>query len=563
MNHNHIDFEAFQLVITESEFRDLLRLGYAGGFTESKEDSNFHFVPVYMSKRLNIDNRRGEIVNPDIQLGDAVTIKWDPTVMAALGQDRLTELESGDLEVYSLLPLVDKTFGVGFKNAERWEQFTREMRVSLDSALMTNLTHSLIDPDLPSAPIYRPRTPDSLFPLLGHQQPAIIPRSLVENSIRTNRLHGAVGLVLASESGSIDNDLIRALIDPSTSPTTEVVKDLYGVRWRAVPSSSVLSVACEFLMSRPIRTALSPMAIEEKSDLVLAILEKSTCDEGNRTLLKDLLDLVRSGEGLNHLLGKTRDLSIQGLIVNLSNNRDPREVALLKAKNFGVDPLALAICAFLTGLRYPREMLPRDLVWAPLRTADVLDYTSLVNDRTWGPLTPTRQSTLVGDEIYFDNKIYQTPTQVDVLEVLESTFTCHVASKNEIYGHRVRKIILRDRSAVSKCKKTVVYFPKETEHRELLRRLHVKSGKTGWKITPFKNVFIDKYMEQVECVEFMVDGPFWIEIDNGERSKYSTATVCVPLNALNNRSVLAPKTVRGKKMLNLLLGSFSRQFTCL
>lgn len=558
------NFEDFRFVTTESDFRKFLRRGYAGGVTQSTNGSTFSFDPIVLTKRSEIHARAGEVARSEIQLGEPVSILWDPRLLSAVQQD-IFELDTGDLEVHALLPLVAGTFTLGFKSKERERLFMLEMQNGLDSALIGNLGHPTIDPNLLSTHQTQQESHKSLFSILESPHHREISEETVRDSLRLDRLHGAAELAIASEGGSEDVDLVRALIDPSNSSFRGAIAELAEVRWNKSNSASLVSIASRFVLGLPVRMTISPMTIEEKSDLVLDIRQHSSSNEDDRMLLEELLHKVRSDEGLNDLLTRTDSHMIQGLIVFLSNNRDPRDVAQLKPKNFGVDPLALSVCAFLTGLRYPRESLPRDIVWGPLRMADVMDYTSAINGSSWGERAPRRKTDVVENELYFDTHRFQRRLPVDVLEISLKQQLLRVVSKTGISAHNSAcKLIVHDRTALMKCTRIDLHVIEQNMSDQFVRQgyLHYKKASKGrpesWNWVQFSNREIAQYIDTCPYLEIKVNGQLWVELTDGNRVEYPSCVVQIPVNSLELAGIGDPKN-KGKKLLRLLQGSFRRQ----
>lgn len=557
-----------KLVVTESEFRRLLRRGYAGQVVPDEGTGSPRFEPIELIPPTLLARRGETISNPDNQLGEPISIAWNDAVLAEIGESQLVETVDGILHVHALLPLLSGTFIARFKSQERSRQFQLELDTELDSKLLQQFELGEVDPDLVSsgATERSPRN-DRTLSLPLNDAPPGVPEDVLHKAIRLERLQNAAKLVFASESGATLTTMASALIDSnSTADLSELGTDLSSIRWMRQEASSLLSAACDYLLSRPARSTLSPLSIEEKSDLVDTVARHVGKNHTERDLLEKLLHLIRCGESLNHLLEQTANESIQGLVIFMSNNRDPREVAGLKSKNFGVTPSALAVCAFLTGLRYQSHLLPIDILWPPLRRADILDFTAMINQCSWGAISAKRRTTVTSDQLHFDEDIFVRPTQVDVLDLIDCRRWIRVRTSKDSFAHnRASRVIVRERSGLSRCKITRFGEIREVDHSAFSRSFDIQPKKSSsvqtksWKILQFGNRQIDEFIESVEAVEIKVDGEFWIELRDGKLHRYSSASVVVPFEALGLRELGPGKKIAPSKLRTLLVESMSRR----
>jgi hypothetical protein len=469
-------------VVTESEFRRALRRGYVGNVVPAGYSQKCRFDPIRLDSPATVSSTARQVLNPDLQLGAPVSVTWNTDFLARLQSSQIVETLDGAVEIHALLPLIRRLFSVSFSESPRAEMFRLEMSNDLDRSLLAHFDlGEIAPPSLTDVRVHHGESAPTSSPTPPIGGP-LIDSPTAKFEIQTlDRLSGAAELLVDSDSGAAQTELLCAVLCPERSlPATELSSDLHAVRWRLPNSTSLLSAVCTFILKLPPRMTLSPLAIEEKLDLVRHLLLAESIDQAQRPFLDELLRLVRTGEGLNHLLTKTNNLVLQSLVIFMSNNRDPREVADLKATHFGIDGAALALCAFLTGLRYPREVIPRDLVWPPFRTADIQDFVSMVNGQSV-VVEPTRRLVEVaGARLTFNGEVFPPRTQVEVLELSRTSPPVHIGSEEATPHSCVARIVVRNRS----------------------------------------HVLITKFIEKENCVELKIKEPFWIEFTTGERKEY-------------------------------------------
>ena len=551
-------------MVTESDFRKALRLGYAGAVLPTSDLTRSRIYPIQLDSPATVSSTALQVRNPDRQLGEPVSITWDTHVLNRLQSSQIVETFDGAVEIYALLPLTRPLFTVKFSSPQRAKMFTLEMTNNLDRDLLMHFNPNEIDPALTDLRIQQSRIEPTSAPTLPVGG-SFFDTPLAYFELQTSdRLSGAAELLIASDSGASQIELLRAAMSPELSLTaTELSSDLHAARWRTPNSNSLLSAICTFILQLPARMTLSPLAIEEKSNLVLHVLSAVSNDQEQRLFLDEFLHLVRSGEGLNHLLVKTNNLVLQSLVIFMSNNRDPREVAGLKATHFGVNEAALALCAFFTGLRYPREVIPRDLVWPPLRTVDVQDFVSMVNGQSVA-IEPSRRLIEVEDEILrFNGEVFSRPTHTDVLELSPTSSRVRIRYQKDINAHnRVQRIMVRDRSMVTRCKMISIPQVRSGDEVKFTHEIHFQHSKAtktrlaSWKFNVFSNRSIDQLIELKHYVELKVNGTLWIELVDGTRLEYRDASIEVPLEGIPVEELRKNKKLSAAKVKNLLVSSF-------
>jgi hypothetical protein len=529
-------------VVTESEFRRALRRGYVGNVVPAGYSQKCRFDPIRLDSPATVSSTARQVLNPDLQLGAPVSVTWNTDFLARLQSSQIVETLDGAVEIHALLPLIRRLFSVSFSESPRAEMFRLEMSNDLDRSLLAHFDlGEIAPPSLTDVRVHHGESAPTSSPTPPIGGP-LIDSPTAKFEIQTlDRLSGAAELLVDSLSGAAQTELLCAVLSPERSlPATELSSDLHAVRWRLPNSTSLLSAVCTFILKLPPRMTLSPLAIEEKLDLVRHLLLAESIDQAQRPFLDELLRLVRTGEGLNHLLTKTNNLVLQSLVIFMSNNRDPREVADLKATHFGIDGAALALCAFLTGLRYPREVIPRDLVWPPLRTADIQDFVSMVNGQSV-VVEPTRRLVEVaGARLTFNGEVFSPRTQVEVLELSRTSSLVRIRSRKATAHWGVAKIVVRNRSHVLSYSTIEVGHVRSGDEAKFVREIdlqHFKETKNRlarWSLNVFSNRSIDQFIEKKDYVKLKIKEPFWIELTTGERKEYRDSSIEVPLDCLKD-----------------------------
>ena len=562
MNNFLGSFNDFRWVVTESEFRKALRRGHAGDLIPTGDPRRYQFDPIRLDSPATISATALHVRNPDVQLGEPVSVSWDAHFLSGLRRSQIVETFDGAVEVHALLPLIRPFFHVRFSSPLRAEMFEREMSIPLDLDLLAHLNPIEIDPALADLRRNHGRREANLTPPLPIGGPSIDIRS-ADIDLRTlDRLMGAAELLVGSECGATQVELMCAVMSPEPRPnTTTLSSDLHAVRWGIPNSSSLLSSVCEFILQLPTRMSPRPFAIEEQSDLILYVRSAVSDVQPHRSFLDEFLHLVRTGQGLNHLLTKTDNLVLQSLVIFMSNNRDPREVAGLKATHFGVDGAALALCAFFTGLRYPRELIPRDLTWHALRTVDIQDFVSLVNGNI--ELTgPANRLVEVEDHILkLNGEVFSPPSQFDVLELSNTSSRVRIRSQKEVIAHsRVVRIVVEDRSKVTRCKKIEIPQVRPHVEKEFIREIYLQQSKArkphlaSWKLNVFSNRDIDQLIESKSYVELKISGTFFIELEDKKRIEYRNASIELPVESISSDTLTTNKKLSPAKVKNLIVG---------
>lgn len=564
MHNSSNSLKDFRWVVTESDFRKALRRGYAGDVLPYIDSQATRFDPIRLDSPATVSSTAAQVRNPDLQLGEPVSVTWDTHFLDRLQKSQIVETLGGFIEIHALLPLIHPLFSVRFASPLRAEMFTLEMSNNLDLNLLTQLHPVEIDPALTDPRGQHGRKAPTYSPTLPISGPSINSPTAYFELQTFDRLSGAAELLSASDSGASQIDLLCTAMSPVPSSTaSDLSSDLHAARWGTPNSSSLLAAVCTFILQFPPRLTLRPLTIEEKSDLVLHVLSTGSNDQDQKLFLDELLHLVRTGEGLNHLLTKTSNLVLQSLVIFMSNNRDPREVADLKASNFGIDRAALALCAFFTGLRYPREVIPRDLVWPPLRTADVQDFVSLANGQSEG-LDPGRRLIEVDDEILrFNGEVFSRPTQADVLELSKTFSRVRIRPQKRLYAHSgVGRILLRDRSQIARCKMIEVPQVRSGDEVKFAREIDLQQSKAtstrlaSWKLGIFNNRNIDQLVESKRYIELKIDGTIWIELNDGTRLEYQSVSIELPLECVPLGNLRESSKPSATKLKRLLVSSF-------
>ena len=502
------DATEWRFVTTESDLRERLQRGYVGG------DSSDHWSAstdglletVVLHRGPAIGSRASAVVNPVSEIGQPVTLSWKSELFDNIPREKFL-ISEDRAEVHALLPLATDMFRIGYSSEERIDVVKNFLSTDADRGFIPLMTANW---HVDSALAHVSREALSLFEP-AEPEPWKVNQKVWAETLREDRLQSASELMLACSRSAEQLAMASAVLaDSPIEESDEIHRELAELRWSSTHvGQGLLSIVTNYLLHLEYRTYQSQLTQVEKSDLLLHCTTTVGKNHQLFGLLDELLHLVRSDESVSDLLERSTDPVFQGLIIFLNNNASPGAVVQLEPTNFGdIDLRATSICAFFTGLRYRRQMIPIGLAFEPLRAVDILTFTEKVNGFPWPTRTTTRTFSLNEESAVIQGKKYVIPVDMDVLTFAPRTISLLCRGKDVFVSVTdVEYIAVHSRRELTSVKKSQKLTPRDESVTEFLRNLRVfKYSEKNYWVQLFTDGSIKDLVESQPSIEMKFSG---------------------------------------------------------
>ncbi len=341
--------------------------------------------------------------------------------------------------------------------------------------------------------------------------------------------------------------LISETIGDSNLPAPLV--DLQRVRLNYPGSKhSLILVVSQALLEMPYCRRSSPMSIFEKSDLLEKVRLAFPSGDPERSIIDEILHIVRSDESLSQIQLRPVAPEVQGLILFLGHNDSPSRVLELKKDDFsGLTSEGLMIAAFMVGLRFRRQALASSQVFVPFRDVQILKVVAILNGSTPPEPAEVRRD---GKHVFINNVGFMRRSRFFVLQVPQSNLVVYGGTKQDFskFG-RVKLIAIKDLSSIGSLKIKQLPIPNRNFSDNILKSISFENFKLG-KIRVFNNRrLLDSYFEYEKFLEVKFKGEVWVHEEGESTTKLKNILLRFRLTDLKQFLPDAPSSKRLKRSM--------------
>jgi len=377
----------------------------------------------------------------------------------------------------------------------------------------------------------------------------LITADQIANAIREERLQCAVEMCLQIAEDNLQWTCLEGLISETVGgadlPASLV--DLQRVRVnQPIVEHSLISVVSQALLAMPYCRRSTPMSIFEKSDLLEKVKHVFTSGDPERSIIDEILHIVRSDESLSQIQLRRVTPEIQGLILFLGHNDSPSRVIELKKDDFsGLTSEGLMVAVFLVGLRFRRQTLPSSQVFVPFRDTQILKVVAILNGSSPPEPAEVRRE---GKRLVINDASYVRRSRFFVLQVLQSNLVVYGGAKGDFpkFG-RVKSIAIKDLSSIGSLKiKQLPLFKRDLSDK-ILKSINFENFRRG-KIRVFTNrPLLDSYFDSEEFLEVKFKNEVWVHDDGESPTKLKNTILRFRLTDLKQILANAPSSKKLKK----------------
>ena len=371
----------------------------------------------------------------------------------------------------------------------------------------------------------------------------------IANAIREERLQCAVEMCLEIAEDNFPwmclEGLISETIGDSNLPAPLV--DLQRVRLNYPGSKhSLILVVSQALLEMPYCRRSSPMSIFEKSDLLEKVRLAFPSGDPERSIIDEILHIVRSDESLSQIQLRPVAPEVQGLILFLGHNDSPSRVLELKKDDFsGLTSEGLMIAAFMVGLRFRRQALASSQVFVPFRDVQILKVVAILNGSTPPKPAEVRRD---GKRVFINNVGYMRRSRFFVLQVSQSNLVVYGGAKGDFskFG-RVKLIAIKDLASIGSLKIRQLPIPNRKFSHYILESISFENFKLG-KIKVFTNrQLLESHFDLEKFLEVKFKGEVWVHEEGKSYIRLKNTLLRFRLTDLNQIVFNSPSSKKSKK----------------
>ena len=508
----------WRYVTSASLFIRHLRAGYVAPsglnsyLPEIKEPNELAGFRVPLLRGTQVRCQAIKYFDPGSEIGFPVSIEFN-TLPEISG-----ELVSQGQEIYyakKVFPLTAGKFKVGFPNKMSLEKFKNWMKDTEHRPFLPSDNQFIIDRDLD------PKHAEGSLTLDFEYDSEQAPESLLKFFENEERMQCAVEMVLGVASTPEMRLLAAGVIsegNPSgVSKTEDLTRSFSRFLRHEADKEGVIEVFCDLLfkMASPMRP--SPLTLDEKSELIEKISKILGPSNSNSEFFKELLHHVREDIGLSMVDTSTVTPDLQGLVIFLSNNSSLDEVLRLTPEAFpDLDPLAISVCAFFTGLRWRRTRFPSGSHFDALRVAHISQIVEIPLDGTGKFIRPKiRAKVLSDEEIEIEGEVYPPPPQMYMWR-FQSPNNLLVKSGRAIQIFTdVKFVVVGDRKEIKSAKSVKIWRPRSGSESEIVNSINFTKKRSVHQLILFGNKSIDKHIEERNGLEIKFSAGLYFDSKEG------------------------------------------------
>jgi hypothetical protein len=414
-----------------------------------------------------------------------------------------------------VFPLTSGQYRVGFPNLMSLEKFVNWMNDSELRPFLHKDSHFFVDFDL----VRECHPPDLYTPQIESDK-ELAPQGLLEFFENEERMQCAVEMVLGVARTREQLGLAAGVIGEDTpvgETNTEILSRSFSKFLLQTPGDeSFIKVFCVQLLKMESPMRLGPLNLVEKSELIEKTMKILGPSNPNTTFFENLLHHVRVDLGLSMIDASILTPDLQGLVIFLGNNSSLDEVLKLTPETFpDLDPLAISVCAFFTGLRWRRTKFPSSSHFNPLRNAHISQCISIPLDDTNGYRRRKIEVKILSNGIEIEGEVFTPPIEMYVWRFQPNVKVLVKSGRTTQSLVGVGFIAVGNRKDIKSAKFVKILRPKLGNESSILNSINFTKKKSGFVLNLFSNRLIDKHLEERSGLEIKCSESLYFDSKEG------------------------------------------------
>ena len=391
-----------------------------------------------------------------------------------------------------VFPLTSGQYKVGFPNLMSLEKFVNWMNDSELRPFLHKDSHFFVDYDL-----VRECHPLDLYTPQIVSDTELAPQGLLEFFENEERMQCAVEMVLGVARTREQLGLAAGVIGedmPVGETNTEIlIRSFSRFLLHKPGDESFIKVFCDELLKMASPMRLGPLNLVEKSELIEKTMKILGPSNPNTTFFEDLLHHVRVDLGLSMIDASILTPDLQGLVIFLGNNSSLDEVLKLTPETFpDLDPLAISVCAFFTGLRWRRTKFPSSSHFNPLRNAHISQCISIPLDDINRFRRRKIEVKILSNGIEIEGEVFTPPIEMYVWRFQPNVKVLVKSGRTTQSLVGVGFIAVGNRKDIKSAKFVKILRPKLGNESSILNSINFTKKKSGLVLNLFSNRLIAK-----------------------------------------------------------------------
>ena len=468
------------------------------------EDPNFQAgFRVPLLRGTQIRYQAIQYFDPGSEIGFPVSIEFTEFTESTSG---FATQKQNILYQRRVFPLTSGQYKVGFPNLVSLEKFVNWMNDSELRPFLHKDSHFIVDYDL----IRECHPPDLYTPQI-ESDTEIAPQGLMEFFENKERMQCAVEMVLGVARTREQLGLAAGVIGedmPGGETKTEILTRSFSkFLLQQTDGESFIKVFCDEILKMASPMRLGPLNLVEKSELIEKTMKILGPSNPNKAFFENLLDHVRVDLGLSMIDASILTPDLQGLVIFLGNNSSLDEVLKLTPETFpDLDPLAISVCAFFTGLRWRRTKFPSNSHFNPLRNAHISQCIKIPLDDISGFVRDKIEVRILSNGIEIEGEVYTPPIEMYVWRFQSNVKVLVKTGRTTQSLVGVGFLAVGNRKDIKSARFVKILRPKLGNESSILNSINFTKKKSGFVLNLFSNRLIDKHLEErsgleIKCIE--------------------------------------------------------------